>query len=304
MIGRPNPLGELIVLYPGFVDAVERFEECFESTGWSSPPLCCACVGASGSGKSSVAKYFAARHPRVDHGEWEEIPVLYTQAPTATTIKRFAETILCDLGDPLYRKGTTIEKTVRIRELFKRCQVKMLLVDETNHFVERRGARVAHEVADWLKSLIDMSAVSVALFGLERCLEVLRQNEQLRRRFSAPFTLGHFDWELEVQQRQFKQFLRSVQKHLVDYEMPCAEDEDFEFKMYYASFGLVGYVTKILSAAISDARRKKTFRITEKCLSDAYRQEVWSIDPRIVNPFSSEFDPRSVPAVVPPSRPY
>jgi hypothetical protein len=159
--------------------------------------------------------------PPNDCLSWRTVPVLYTEVPSGTTAKRFADQILYDLGYPLYGRGTTIEKTVRIRELFKRCRMQMLLVDEVNHFVDTERSPVAHDVADWLKTLIDQCTISVAILGIPRCLEVLRQNEQLRRRFSAPFTIGYLRWDLPHDRRNFKLFLRSVQEHLSDYEVPC-----------------------------------------------------------------------------------
>jgi hypothetical protein len=301
MTNQSDPLGTVVVVYPQFHDAVARFEECFESAKWGLTPICCACVGSSGSGKSRLAKYFANRHQRIDHGGWVEIPVLYTEVPSGTTIKRFADQMLYDLGDPLYGRGTTIEKTVRIRELFKRCHLQMLLVDEVNHFVDTERSRVAHDVADWLKTLIDQCNISVAILGIPRCLEVLRQNEQLRRRFSAPLTIGHFRWDLPHDRRFFKQFLRSVQEHLSDYEVPCLSDDDLAFKLHYGSFGLVGYVIKILSSAARHARKTDSYRITEKLLSDAYLREIWSANPHAVNPFTTGFDPDRAPPRLPPS---
>jgi len=185
----------VLVKYPLFKFAVARIEGCFGSYGTTAEPECCPIVGESGSGKTTIISYFASLHPRIDHKCGLEIPVLLAKVPARPTVKSFAETLLYQLGDPLWMRSNTVGKSIRLRELLRRCGVRLLALDEFQHFVDARRANIPNEVADWLKEQVEEAGLSIVVLGLQRCLEVLKQNEQLRRRFGATLRVGAFRWE-------------------------------------------------------------------------------------------------------------
>ena len=182
----------ILVRYPLFRTAIARIQECYDSHDATAEPDCCPLVGESGSGKTTIISYFAGLHPRVDHNWGVEVPALVARVPARPTVKSFAETLLYQLGDPLWSRGNTVSKSIRLRELIKRCRVRLLALDEFQHFVDVRRASIVNDVADWLKEQVEEARLAIVVAGLQRCLEVLRQNEQLRRRFSATLRVGAF----------------------------------------------------------------------------------------------------------------
>src|SRR5260370_18041356 len=103
----------VLVKYPLFNTAVARVQACFDSHNATAEPDCCPIVGESGSGKTTIISYFASVHPRVDHKWGLEVPVLVAKVPARRTVKRFAETLLYQLGDPLSSPGNTLSKSIR-----------------------------------------------------------------------------------------------------------------------------------------------------------------------------------------------
>ncbi len=67
--------------------------------------------------------------------------MLLAKVPARPTVKSFAETLLYQLGDPLWARGNTVSKSIRLRELLKRCGVRLLALDEFQHFVDARQAK-------------------------------------------------------------------------------------------------------------------------------------------------------------------
>jgi DNA transposition AAA+ family ATPase len=284
---------DFVIKYPQFEYGMVRLNECLQGAE-SNNPSCCACVAESGRGKSQLAQYFSAQHPRLSPVSGDIVPVLYVELLPGVTVKQLADQILHDLGDPLYRHGTALEKTLRIYELFAACKVRVLVLDEVNHFVDNRSLTIAHEAADWLKSLIKHTKVSVVLFGLERSLELLRQNEQLRRLFSTPFTIGQFDWDKPDERASFTKLLDAFQAKLPAYDLTILSDPDVHLRCYCASYGVIGYLSKILGEAVKAAKRLGTHVITLDLLSRAYVDQIWEDHPSSQNPFDLAVTPEPI----------
>src|ERR1700686_4409195 len=223
----------ILVKYPLFKSAITRIQACFDSYETTAEPDCCPIVGESGSGKTTIMSHFASLHPSVDHKWGVEAPVLIAKVPARPTVKSLAETLLYRLGDPLWSRGNTVSKSIRLRELLKRCRVRLLALDEFQHFVDVRQANIPNDVADWLKEQVEEAKLAIVVLGLQRCLEVLRQNEQLRRRFGATLHVGAFRWENKEERTVYRAFLRAVQEQLPEFTMPELSDVEMAFRMHY-----------------------------------------------------------------------
>jgi energy-coupling factor transporter ATP-binding protein EcfA2 len=291
----------ILVQYPLFKTAIARIQACFDSHDATAEPDCCPLVGESGSGKTTIISYFASLHPRVDHKWGVEVPVLVAKVPARPTVKSFAETLLYQLGDPLWSRGNTVSKSIRLRELIKRCHVRLLALDEFQHFVDVQRASIVNDVADWLKEQVEEARLAIVVSGLQRCLEVLRQNEQLRRRFSSTLRVSAFRWDIKEDRTTYRAFLRAVQEQLPEYAMPNLPDLDLAFRMHYASYGLIGYTMKIIRGAARIACSHPRRQITLRTLSQSYAEHVWSERLNDPNPFGERFDCEKAPPIALPS---
>jgi hypothetical protein len=274
MMQSMDPCERILVKYPLFKVAIARIQEYFDSHDATAEPDCCPLVGESGSGKTTIISYFASLHPRVDHKSGVEVPVLVAKVPARPTVKSFAETLLYQLGDPLWFRGNTVSKSIRLRELIKRCRVRLLALDEFQHFVDVRRASIVNDVADWLKEQVEEARLAIVVSGLQRCLEVLRQNEQLRRRFGSTLHVSAFRWDIKDDRTTYRAFLRAVQEQLPEYDMPNLADLDLAFRMHYASYGLIGYTMKIIRGAARMACSHPRRQITLRTLSQSYSDHV------------------------------
>jgi hypothetical protein len=149
-----------------------------------------------------------------------------------------------------------------------------LALDEFQHFVDARQASIPNEVADWLKEQVEETGVAIVVLGLHRCLEVLKQNEQLRRRFGATLRVGAFRWENKDDRTTYRAFLRAVQEQLPEYVMPRLADLDMAFRMHYASYGL---------------------------FAQSFREHVWIERLTALNPFLESFATDKAPPLKLPS---
>ena len=296
-----DPSERVLVKYPLFKSAVARIQACFDSYGTTAEPDCCPIVGESGGGKTTIISHFASLHPRIDHKWGVEVPMLLAKVPARPTVKSFAETLLYQLGDPLWARGNTVSKSIRLRELLKRCGVRLLALDEFQHFVDARQANIPNEVADWLKEQVEEAGLAIVVLGLQRSLEVLKQNEQLRRRFGATLRVGAFRWDDKDDRTTYRAFLRAVQEQLPEYVMPPLADLGMAFRMHYGSYGLIGYTMKIIRGAARIAMHHPRREITLRTLAQSFREHVWIERLNDPNPFLENFDVGKAPPLKLPS---
>ena len=99
---------------------------------------------------------------------------------------------LYQLGDPFWSRGNTVSKNIRLRELIKRCRVRLLALDEFQHIVDVRLASIVTDVADWLKEQVEEARLAIGSLGSNavwRCCGRMNNSAagSVRRYEGAPF---------------------------------------------------------------------------------------------------------------------
>ncbi len=240
--------------------------------------------GHSGTGKTTLLRFYESNFPRREDAEGPTIPVLYVGTPSRPTIKNLSQAILDEIGDNIPR-GSAEDKTKHICALFERCGVEVLIIDEFQHFVEYGNRREARLASDWLKKLMDDTRVCVILGGLPHGVSVIRDNIQLARRFSAQHEVMRFDSRSDDDCKEFVSILKHMHSRI---PVPCVplHEPEFANRMYIASAGILDYVAKLIDGAMSVAFKWRKRKLDMKTFEEAFSEEVWSDGPKILNPFN------------------
>jgi hypothetical protein len=246
-------------------------------------------VGESGTGKSTVKREIEEEFPPRIEGNKKIVPVLVVDTPSLPTVKNLAEAILFKLGDPLFAKGSAIEKTARILCYFLALQTKLLIIDELQHFIDQGNRRIPMEVSNWLKSLIESANISAVLMGLDRSEFVLQINEQLRRRFSRRLELTPFGLEDISEQGIFIGVLKTLEEALVLPVKMNFQKEELIRSFHYATNGIIDYMVKLLLGAHEVAVNSNCRSIEIDSLECAFRERIWINGVGNLNPFNAKF---------------
>ena len=186
----------IVIRHPQFDFAYNTLVDAYEMNRQVGVAQNYLFVGESGTGKSTIKNMLVRHFPSRRTKEVSLMPILTIDTPSLPTVKNLAEELLMRLGDPQFSRGSAIDKTSRILRYLKSCEVKLMIIDELQHFIDQGNRKAPREVSDWLKSLIEQANVATVLMGLSRSEMILDVNEQLRRRFSRridlrPFSLTH-----------------------------------------------------------------------------------------------------------------
>lgn len=271
-----NLIDQLFIPHTAVVEAIERIEQCFEVSANALEPVCMMLIGESRTGKTRVFEFITSRHPKRRCDEGLIVPVLKVTTPSNPTVKGLAEVLLRQLGDPLPGKGTETNMTSRLITLLQAAKVRMTIVDEFQHFYDKQSNKVMHHVADWLKTVIDESKVSLIVGGLPSCQTVINQNEQLAGRFLGQIRMPRFNWLDDNDRDEFIGILSAFQQALPDYHLPDLTSDEMAFRFYCATGGLIGYLVKILRQALWNAVFSGNRIMDLKALKIAHQKAVYT----------------------------
>jgi hypothetical protein len=279
----------ILVPHSAYSEAQRRMNQCFEYVkDGSGEPVCVALIGESRTGKTRSLESFKSKHPSVRFDDGLHVPLLSITVPSRPTVKALAELLLQELGAKDWEKGTENAKTARLVKLMKECRVFMLMLDEFHHFYDKTSRKVQHHVADWLKNLVGACKVALVVSGLPSLQAVIDQNEQLAGRFKSPVLMPRFDWNLVEHRSEWIGILGAFSSGLrANFDVPDLDGDNLSLRMYCATGGLIGYLTKTLRQAVWNAIDAGASVITLKDLETAHRTAVWSHDrfSEISNPF-------------------
>lgn len=269
---------------------MSRMDELFTYQCADEEPEHLFVLGESGVGKSTILKRFRDKYPRIEHDDFTEIPVLYVVVQPGCTIKRLANSMLLELGSKFWNKGNEEELRHQLVCLLRACKVRLVILDEVNHLVDRGRAQTHHNIADWIKGLSDTVGVSFVLAGIPRAERLVATNDQLRSRFRELITIERFS---AIDQEAFKQLrgvLNAFSRALCDLPSVTLTAEDTANAFVFATDGRLRDIRRLLVRAVELAYKKSAPSLTVAALAQAFREVIFLNAPDARNPFSTKFN--------------
>ncbi|MGF6965748.1 DNA transposition AAA+ family ATPase [Paraburkholderia sp. WC7.3g] len=247
-------------------------------------------LGESGVGKSTLLKRYVKKYPRVAHEEFTEVPVLFATLRQSPTPKRLGGTLLRTLGDPEWCRGPEDELTERLVLLIERCRVRLVIIDEANHLVDRGGEKTLHTSGDWLKGLADATRVSFVLAGIPRSTRLLATNDQLRGRFREVIDIDRFSVANKSAEHEFRSVLKVFKGYLRELPTIDLSGAAITRLFAFATDGRLRAIRSLLVRAVELAYGQPDPRLTDAVLAEAFRTVIYPGSPDRRNPFHKTFD--------------
>ncbi|KQR60938.1 TniB family NTP-binding protein [Acidovorax sp. Leaf160] len=231
------------VQYKAAFDAlVEEIERVLDG----ATPIIFPLLGDSRAGKTALLKdldaHFANRISESGHRKIILVPMPSTASNEALAIQ-IITTILGDI--PV--KGKSHEIIKQARKTMETAGVLVLLIDETNHLVEKRSSERAQtkenrHAADFFKELADLSGISVVVAGLSHVIRMYADNDQLENRGLVGARIEPYAWSVIEDRLQFQSMVLAGITHLQDHGWKI--DVETEFLTRAAYLGGGGYIGK------------------------------------------------------------
>jgi Bacterial TniB protein len=274
-----------VIQYP----SATKFRQAIHYRECTGKPRNYVVYGRPGVGKTTLRKCIEHEFPPIVKTDRTIYTVLSVTIPTRPTTKNVGEAILVKMGDPIFAKGGSTEKSNRIAELVKDLGVKAFIFDEMQHFVDGGNKNTPGDAAEWLKTLIDDSCASTILLGTDPVKKILDANSAIKRRYSTAIELKPFSISTSGEAKEFAGIIRHIDKLLnlqfqIDYN-----DHKLIEAIHFATNGIMDYMMKLLIQAYELAFFNGYTRITRALLEEAFTECIWLEGVGKMNPFNPKF---------------
>lgn len=249
--------------YPRAVEALARLQRLLDSPRRERMP-CMLLHGPSNIGKTQIIAKFLRQNPaRYDTQRGvENRPVISLQMPPAPDQGRFYRALLEVLGVPQAPNATLSALEYVARDILKRLAPQILVVDEVHHLLagSAREQRASLNLLKYLANEVKMSIVAV---GTSEAPVAFQADNQVHSRFT-PFDLPRW-----VDGQEYRRLLVSFESVLPLRNPSELQQRPMAQFLMAASGGLLGEVSKLLTAAAEAAVLNGTERITLPLLEQA-----------------------------------
>lgn len=290
-------VNDIVIQHDSFHQMLGRMEALWRDAE-ARIPIIAPFIGETGTGKTTAIKAFAMQHQPRRTPDGLVIPVLVINTPSKPTPRSLGERILRALGDPRPTAGSAANKLDRIVTNLAGSQVRVGIMDDGHHFVDKRQRIALFEASDYLKELLISYDMALFLCGLPECEILIESNEQLMTRSKAIYELRRFDWMNRASQDQFVAVLWQFQLGIEGFELPDLRSPELSIRMYLASGGLIRYVAAILSKAVREAIDRGTTKIRMQDLAAAWSEEVVGANVKYPNPLERAFALKDLPTKI------
>jgi energy-coupling factor transporter ATP-binding protein EcfA2 len=287
-----------VIRHPRFQELHVRITDCLEDTAEYGEPECLCLMGATGVGKTTLVRSYAAVFPRQETVMGTRSPVLYLETPHPITVKGMTSALLDALGDPLAFKGTQPEMNARLQNFLADCGVRLVILDDFHHLVDKQTNRVLRDVSEWLKVLIKNSGIVYLVVGIEGDVErILDANKQLSRLFVREY-LSPFDWRPDDPDgiTDFARLISYIQS-LLNVKLTEAEPRPIMlYRIHLATGGVMSNILNLFRQArrVQQRQDQEGKPLSLAVMAEAYRQR---LQPHVGldNPFRSQTKTTALP---------
>lgn len=221
-------------------------------------------MGESGAGKSTIVEYWLRQNPERETPDGIIRPVLLVEVPEHTTKRALVNSIWESLGFASERM--TAEDMIRSIALkVQLLGVQLIILDEAHHILQGKELLA---VSEFLKSLLNRIGAGMVFVGLPSIKAIADMSKQFDRRLMPDVELRPYNWTLKAERLEFLMLLATMEKAMNLPEESDLQDQRIARRLYSATRGEIGLVTKYLSQALLSARRKGMTRISLDLLAE------------------------------------
>lgn len=280
--------------HPASSDIMEIINDLLMKSGKKSNIKSMAFWGNPGVGKSAIAESVLKNNPpydlTTDFGIQRVTPVLYCSFPSSISTKNVVKQLLNALGQRIKSGKSEFELLIDLVDALKSCGVKMIILDETNHLIDRAKASAQQDVINFMKSLIDDTQLPIVLIGSADVGIFTESDAQLKRRIKHRRELKEFGYPTNEDSYLYQLLTPLFEVMQSDCGVSLAKNTNrliLSQRIYIATGGNLDAIRELLSDAIENAWRENSKVLLVEHFDSALRFAPPATALKGVNPFEA-----------------
>ena len=245
-----------------------------------------------------------ALRPDVDPAEAakRQKRVLYYNLQGGETVNDLTAGLLTSLGDDNPYALTPRQRMRRCYGMLQDCKVELLIIDELNCLIasdrrfsdgtfRQKNGTVSMAVPDALRGMLNAGVVPMVFVGTPDAEQITQVDDQLARREAIPLRQKFLPlrWSVTEERKMFIAYCGSVglmiQRHELVGNLPNFQKNGIPEKLYAASKGTIGIVSRIAEQATIHALTRKADDVEEEDLARAVEDIAMTLGIVDYNPF-------------------
>jgi hypothetical protein len=214
-------------------------------------------LGDARNGKTSILKRVASANPPYERDHTTIRPVVCFDAPKRTVPKQFAMAMFRAMkpGYSLKSGATASDILAEIATLADAMCTRVFLVDEAHHIVDHKSDDAIEDIAEHIKLYLNQCGTQLVLSGLPHLarLPKTKKLDQYTGRFEGQVWVRPYDWSSRSGRAKFLAMLGKFEKQISLQEPSNLKEFDIASRIYCASGGAIGIVSKHLGRALRHA---------------------------------------------------
>ena len=239
--------------------------------GLDEDAYCYFVVGPTNCGKSRLFKTYCGRPDAEKNGEiW---PVVRMSLPGAIqNVKEFHACLLRGLGTrPFQGAHSKSQMEERIVERIETRGVQLIMLEETQHLLDKKSGMLGYWGADLIKELLlDRAKVPVVMSGIEVASQLFLRNSQLKSRRKGVLHLHAHDWSNPVERDRFEVAISAFEKAARFPKRVEFVKNGLAERIHRATDGVIGNLCKLVEVCIEMGIREGKEAIDQDLLAVAH----------------------------------
>lgn len=267
----------------------ERLEYCLRSARRKSPTGLII-EGPTGVGKTTTIENEQMRINQryIDDGMLP--PVYIVKSITKPGTKQYYSQILKSLGCHNPYEGTTQNLENRLYTQLKNKQVKVLIFDEFQQLVEKRGIQAVRGTLDDIKKIADEFHISCVFVGTNGVARIAEMNEQATSRYPYLISCNYMRFDTKKRQIITRKFMSAFFRA---HKLTGLDMNEYEsaLRMYAATNGDLRLFVNLLDDVSGFLTAPETIKpVSVKALARAYGMLVRNVRLIKTNPFTADVE--------------
>ncbi len=222
--------------------------------------------GPSGAGKTTLLEALLERYPDVATLDGDIRRVIPVEMPEQATKRALVDAVLLAMGYRARSHESANEIIKDIVDKVQRLGVMVIVIDEGHHVFSGKSLEA---VSEFLKSVLNRVKCEIVIAGLPE-LRRLKNYDQFNRRLMPDIVLEPYDWTTVEGRLHWLGLMGRFEKILGLPTSSGLSTEDFAMRLYVASGGVVGIVSKYLSRALELATKRALEKLDLPLMAEIY----------------------------------